>query len=248
MSSTLSAAAAERDGKGRAQAFRFLDLPAELRNRIYRMHLVCDPVVLDLDPQNPRTIGPRLRLLRTCRQVHREASRVFYGDNTFRIFPLHRRFFNSKRPLLMRLNSRHRATIVCLELRVGPGWAKPPKSWALEASLGLHDMVSVRRLKIFCECDPSHPIFTGFRVGKDYYTSFCGLLVQQVIAQVPSIEEVQFDAYPSVSREGPLMTRLLYEAKVARKTITWGPLRGWEEVINIGHGVAPLGLDVKIHT
>ena len=34
------------------------------------------------------------------------------------------------------------------------------------------------------------------------------------------------------------MTRLLYEAKVARKTITWGPLRGWGEVINIGHGLA----------
>ena len=89
-------------------------------------------------------------------------------------------------------------------------------------------MTSARLLMVFNECDPSHPIFNGFRKGKDFYTSFCGRLLQGITTEIPTICEIQFDAFPSVSRDGPLMTRLVAEAKRTQKSITWGPLRGWD--------------------
>ncbi|KAK5739153.1 hypothetical protein LTR17_005454 [Elasticomyces elasticus] len=82
----------------------FLHLPAELRNRIYREPLVFGSI--ELAPlfihtaanhkgnngrarvlhmrKYKREIVPRLRLLRTNKQVHEEASSIFYGENEFR--------------------------------------------------------------------------------------------------------------------------------------------------------------------
>ena len=211
-----------------AGPFRFLDLPGELRNKIYRIHLLVDPVTIDLEPRNFRRIAPRLRLLQTCRQVHEEAYRVFYGNHTFRLFPMHGRFFYTKRPLLARLSPLYRAVITSLELRLGPGWTDPPKTWAIKAALGLEDTISLRDLNVFVECDPSHPIFTGFRKGQDYYTGFCARLLRQIIIRAAALEQIHFDAFPSVSRQGSLMSRLMSEAKLEGKEVVWSPTRMWD--------------------
>lgn len=90
-------------------------------------------------------------------------------------------------------------------------------------------MVSVRTLKIFIECDPSHPVFRGFRVSRDYYTSFAGELLRKILNGLPSLVQVEFDGYPSVLKGGDLMKRLLMEARAANKKILWGPERGWTD-------------------
>ena len=79
--------------------FRLFDLPAEIRNQIYRYHLVLDQAIeLAAKSTNSsnlyaagkhekrykREIVPRLRLLRTNRQVNAETASIFYGDNEFR--------------------------------------------------------------------------------------------------------------------------------------------------------------------
>lgn len=209
-----------------ATSFRFLDLPGELRNTIYRMHLLASDQPVDLMPTNYRSIGPRLRLLRTCRVIHEEAYRVFYGHQAFRLFSTHFRFFHTRRPLLMRLSPRYRAALTSIELRLGPGWTDPPRSWAIVPRLGLKDTTSLRCVTVFVECDPdssANQVFKGFRRGGFFYTRFCGDLLRKIIAQVPSIEEIRFDRYPSVTRDGPMMMRLTKEALNAEKSVTWCP-------------------------
>ena len=166
--------------------------------------------------------------------MHDEASRVFYGRNTFRIFPIHGRFFHTKKPLLARLPAQYRAHITKLELRLGPGWTKPPKGWVADDRIGLADAAKARLLKVFVECDPaSDMIFEGFRIGQDFYTEFCVDLVRSILAQVSSLREVEFDAYPSVQKTSPLLQGLQNEAKAEQKRITWGPERGWDKIVEV---------------
>lgn len=208
--------------------FRFFDLPAELRRKILRMLLLVDRTI-DLDPLNHRRIGPCLDTFLTSKRFHEESYPIFYGGNTFRIFPTHGRFFGNKiLPLLARLPARYRAALVSLELRLGPGWDNPPKSWKVNDRLGLEDAMAVRLLKVYVEVDPSHDIFNGFRVTKDFFTDFSGFMLRDIIDRLQALEEVQFDAYPSVSRDAALMSRLLEEARKCRKRIGWGPERGWD--------------------
>ncbi|KAL9081235.1 MAG: hypothetical protein Q9157_000210 [Trypethelium eluteriae] len=209
--------------------FRFFDLPSELRVRVYELLLLI-PDTIDLDSNNFRRITPRLNIFLVCKRMHEEAFRIFYGRHTFRLFSLSQRFFHAKRPLFSRLPQRYRAAVTKLELRVGPGWTAPPKGWNTAPSLGLVDATSMRLLKIFVEVDPSsHDIFKGFRVTEDFYTVFCQGLVREILCQVPSITEVQFDAWTSVSKHAPLMRELLNEARIANREISWGPLRGWND-------------------
>jgi len=58
----------------------FLDLPAELRNEIYRLVFVAD---LRLNFANPINFNRGAALLRTCRQCHQEGRGILYGENTF---------------------------------------------------------------------------------------------------------------------------------------------------------------------
>lgn len=210
------------------EPFPFFDLPSELRVKIYGLILVV-PKTVDLDPANYRGITSRLRLFLVSKRMHEEAFDVFFGKNAFRLFPVHGRFFHTKLPLLARLPPRYRAAIHTIELRLGPGWTAPPKDWVIDGRLGLRDAVKFRVLKIFVECDPAaDPIFEGFRVGHDFYTLFCTDTLRNIFAQVPSLAEVELDAYPSVSKASPLMQALLQEVKSGNKRITWGPERGWE--------------------
>lgn len=213
--------------------FRFLDLPSELRNRIYE-HAIFVPEdasrdgTVDLNPVMSRMIAPRLRLLQTCKRVYEEAYPIFYGRQAIRIFPTHPAYMNSKKPVLMQLPRRYRQAIQTLELRLGPGWGKPPKCQTLSPRLGLKDCTSVRTLKVFVEIDPSSAIFQGFRISDGFYTAFASGMLEGVLQQCTSVDTIEFDAYPSVKKRDPLMTALLRQANLAGKRIAWGPERGWQ--------------------
>ncbi|KAA6415820.1 MAG: hypothetical protein FRX48_00538 [Lasallia pustulata] len=208
--------------------FRFFDLPTELRLKILGMVLLLDQTI-DLEPLNYRRIAPRFEIFFTSRKMHEEAYPIFYGGHTFRIFPTHGRFFgNMVIPLVARLSPRYRAALLSLELHLGPGWSNPPKSWRVDDRLGLEEMTAVRSLKVFIQCDPSHDVFKGFRVDKDFFTDFSSDIFGDIIYRLPVLEEIRFDAWSSVSKDAPLMTRLLIEARSNSKRIAWGPERGWD--------------------
>lgn len=203
--------------------FRFFDLPLELRSKILSMALSLNRTI-DLDPLNNFDAPQRLDIFLTSRRFHHEAYHVFYGEHTFRVFPTHWRFFGDKVvPLVSRLSHRYRKALLTLELRLGPGWSNPPKSWRVSDKLGLDDMVRVRKVKVFMECDPSLNIFRGFRFAKDFFTDFAGKLLEGIINRLPVLEEIEFDSYPSVPHDGPLMARLVNEAKGNAKRVVWGP-------------------------
>ena len=60
---------------------RFLELPGEIRNRIYR-HLLVQDTLLVVDEEDGIT---EPALLRASSQIRREAITIFYGENTFGI-------------------------------------------------------------------------------------------------------------------------------------------------------------------
>jgi hypothetical protein len=214
-----------------AQPFRFFDLPAELRLRVYELLLVF-PKTLDLDPTNARNVAPQLRLLYVSRRMHDEASRVFYSRNTFRVFPIHGKYINKKHPLLAWLPRKYRVHITRMELRLGPGFTRPPKGWVVDSRLGLAATTRVFKLRIFVEIDPSsHPSFDGLMEGH-FYTEYCAGIMRNLLAQIPSVSEVEFDAYPGVNKSSPLLTRLVDEAKLNQKSVVWGDDRGWDTIVD----------------
>lgn len=85
----------------------------------------------------------------------------------------------------------------------------------------------MRTLRVFVEVDPSSPIFKGFRLNRHFFTDFSGALLQGVMERLPVLDTVEFDAYPSVDRDGALMTRLLEATKTAGMRIAWGSQREW---------------------
>lgn len=212
--------------------FPFLSLPSELRNKIYSLVFSAVPTHLDLDPTIFKIIhrAQMLALFRVSRQLYRESTHHFFSTHTFRLFPTYPgRFFKTKRPLLARLPAQYRESITSLELRLGPGWNDPPRGWVVNDALGLNDCTSVRVLKIFVECDPSDPIFKGFRKSEGFYEEFSANLLDKVMKRVPSIKIVDFDAYTSVKRSGDMMAGLeKVVAKYEGKVVNWGSDR-WEE-------------------
>jgi hypothetical protein len=70
--------------------FPFLSLPRELRQEIYIHHLAGSGPVILLDREDGDEYGtPALgvNLLRVCRQIHAEASKILYANNRFEIWP-----------------------------------------------------------------------------------------------------------------------------------------------------------------
>ena len=102
-----------------------------------------------------------------------------------------------------------------MELRLGPGWSNPPASWRVDDGLGLEEMEAVRTVKVFVECDPSHDIFYGFRIDRDFFTGFSAGLLEGVLQRLPSVVQVELDGWQSVEREGLLVKRLLEVARDA---------------------------------
>ena len=225
MESSLSALEPQR------QSFRFFDLPPEIRYKIlstvYRTNKI-----IDADDVILRRLSPYPKTFLVSKKFHEEASGVFYGINTFRLFPIHGKGFPRKfKPVVSMFSTRNRAALLGLELRFGPLWTEMPKLgkiWRVTDNLGLEDMVSLRKLKIFVEIDPSYEIFNRFRsgngvqVGPDYFTNFAGDLLEEAIARLPVLEEIRFDTYPSVERDSPLMRRLIVEAMKGGLRISWG--------------------------
>ncbi|KND93257.1 hypothetical protein TOPH_02390 [Tolypocladium ophioglossoides CBS 100239] len=202
--------------------FPFLELSSELRIEIYRYYFAGTSRVLDLDPENRIRIHKKLGILRVCRTIYREATHLFYSTQCFRIFPTYPRgFFRTKRPLLARLNPQQRACITSLELRLGPGWGKPPRSWVVNPALGLADCVNVKTLTVFVEYDPSDDVFNGFRKFDGFYEKFCCDLLVNVLVETPSIECIYFDANSSVKKSGDMMRGLLEATSNQAKKTYW---------------------------
>ena len=76
-------------------------------------------------------------------------------------------------------------------------------------------MEAVRTVKVFVECDPSHDIFNGFRIDRDFFTGFSRGLLEDVLQRLSSVVMVEFDGWPSVMREGPLVKSLVEVARNA---------------------------------
>ncbi|KFH43062.1 hypothetical protein ACRE_061760 [Hapsidospora chrysogenum ATCC 11550] len=210
--------------------FPFLHLPSELRLKVYE-HFFDDEgaeAVLDLAPDNYKRYHRKLGLMRVNRQLHDEATHYFYSTRTFRIFPTYPgRYFKTKRPLLARLKKNQRQCIQSLELRLGPGWNAPPRGWTVNDALGLADCTGAHTLRVFVECDPSDGVFRGFRRAEGFYERFSQNLMARVIEVMPAVNTVEFDAWSSVKKGGPMMSGLLDVARRHERRICWGRERGW---------------------
>ncbi|KAI3334071.1 hypothetical protein F4824DRAFT_469683 [Ustulina deusta] len=228
------------------RSFRFLDLPSELRLKVYEHHFANTGHVLDLDPDNYKRIHQKLSILRTCRTIYVEASYSFYSTHPVRIFPtVPGRFFKTKKPLLARMKPGQRACINTLELRLGPGWSKPPRGWEVNPALGLNQCVNVTKVVVFVECDPGNDIFKGFRQPGGFFEAFSKKLLTGVLEEMPWVERVEFDAWPSVKKSGALMTGLIDLITSRSLKITWGLERGWTDADEVEpppvvHNYAPL--------
>jgi hypothetical protein len=61
--------------------FRFLDLPAELRNPIYEEVLVVDKAFFSNNKSGDRYAKPQVALLRICKQIYTKAEQVYLGNS-----------------------------------------------------------------------------------------------------------------------------------------------------------------------
>lgn len=210
--------------------FRFLELPSELRLKVYEHYWSDAETVLDLDPDNYKRYHKRLGLVRVCKQVHAEATHFFYSSRAIRVFPTcPGKYFKSKKPLLARMKPVQRRCITSLELRLGPGWGAPPRGWVVNDALGLKDCSNLRKLTVYVECDPSDGIFKGFRRSEGFYESFSCRLLVNVLDELPKDVAIEFEAYPGVKKSGAMMRGLLDIATQTKRRILWGPERGWTD-------------------
>ncbi|KAK2601801.1 hypothetical protein QQS21_004685 [Conoideocrella luteorostrata] len=210
--------------------FPFLELPSELRVKVYEHYFSDTDKVLDLGPENYKRIHKTLGFMRVSKQMHAEATHFFYTTRSIRLFPTYPgRYFKSKRPMLARLKRNQRECLTSLELRLGPGWGAPPRGWVVNEALGLRDCVNVRKLTVYVECDPSDSTFKGFRRSEGFYEDFSARLLTSVLAELPELSTIEFDAFPSVKKTGDMMRGLLDVAAESKRLIQWGPERGWTD-------------------
>ena len=78
--SSTSSVASEISKPNTTSKRSFLDLPAEIRNQIYRLAFVTEE---KLDFAYPSNFSRSSSFLQTCRQVHEEGRSILYSENTF---------------------------------------------------------------------------------------------------------------------------------------------------------------------
>jgi len=202
-------------------AFPFFDLPAEIRNRIYRLTL--------FSKAGYRLIDGRLRPCRTAimtasKRTHQETAYILYSTMSFRIFPLQD---FTPAPVFQELRPMYRAMVTKLEVTLGSSWTSPPKSWRVSKLLArrLSKLSAVQTLKVFIELDPSLPFYEKYRVSYDFYTDFCGDLLRDVLISMPQVTQIEMNGNPGVEATGPLASRLLKETEAKGKACTIGPTK-----------------------
>jgi len=211
--------------------FPFFKLPAEIRNRIYRL--------IFFSKAGYRLIDGRLRPCRTAimtasKKTHQEAAYVLYSAMSFRIFPLQD---FTPAPVIQELRPMYRAMVTKLEVTLGSSWTSPPKSWRVSKLLArrLSKLEAVQTLIVFVELDPSLPMFEKYRVSLDFYTDFCGELLRNVLVCMPQVTHVDMNGNPGVEATGPLVTRLLIEVEAKGKTCTKGPTKAIATTTGVRH-------------
>lgn len=228
----------EEDGFDPSKPFRFFDLPSEIRLRVYGFVLFTPRRKRRRPPRPNGSVGAssrnppicpsshRVSLFLASRRIHHEASHYFYSQLIFRLFPIQD---YCRTPTVRSIPFTYLPSLASIELILGSSWTDPPQTWTVGPSLGLEQMDNLQTLRIFIECDPSHPIFEGFRISKEFYTDFSGAILKNMLKRLPNLVNVEFDGYPSVHKNGDLMRRLLRETRAANKKIMWGPQRGWTD-------------------
>jgi hypothetical protein len=199
------------------EPFRFLDLPPEIRNRVYAIALLSKSGYRGLDGKKKTAIS----LLTVNKKVHIEASYVLYSSQSFRIFPL--QDFMPK-PVIQELRPMYRSMVTKLEMVVGSSWTSPPKTWRVSKLLAkrLGTLTAVQTLRVMVELDPSLPMFEKYRISPEFYTNFCGNLLRDVLVAMPGVMFIELDGNPGVDTSGPLVRRLLKEADSIGKTVRLG--------------------------
>ncbi|EXJ68667.1 uncharacterized protein A1O5_08461 [Cladophialophora psammophila CBS 110553] len=201
--------------------FPFLDLPGEIRNRIYQLVLFGKPGYRVI---HGRMRPSRIGIMLANKLTHREAAYVLYSTSSFRIFPLQD---FTPAPVIQELRPMYRDMVTSLEMVVGSSWTSPPKTWRVGKLLAkrLSKLSAVNTLKIFVELDPSLPMFEKYRVSLDFYTDFCGDLLRDVLACMPHLSHIEINGNPGIDTTGPLVSRLLQEVEAKGKTCTLGPTK-----------------------
>jgi len=88
----------------------------------------------------------------------------------------------------------------------------------------LGSMASAQTLMVFVEVDPTHPVFSEFRISHGFYTEFCGGLLRDVLKAMPRLKVVQISGRPSVQMDGPLVSRLRREVEAQGRILKWGDM------------------------
>lgn len=231
VSSAYPTAYPSEDEEEKRKPFKFLDLPSELRTKIYGYHFQSASQVIDLTPENFRMLSRSFGIFRVSKQLHEEAAHFFFSTHTIRLFPVYPgRFFHTKKPLLARLAPFYRSAITAFELRLGPGFTNPPRGWVVNDALGLQDATSARILKVMVEIDTSDSLFNGFRRDEEgFYENFSKDLLNKVLVATPSIVEVELDRWQSVQKDGKMIQGLIDVAQKHNKLVSWGPDSRWRD-------------------
>ena len=213
----------------------FFFLPSELRNRIYHLLLFSPP---PYRRRNGKRHNTRLAILTANRRTHAEATYVLYTRQSFRVFPL--QDFVPK-PTIADLPSHYAKLVTNLELTLGSSWTKPPKEWRMTPALDrrLRSLDAIQTLRIFIELDPSHPVFARYRCSLEFYTDFCGGLLEDILRVMPQLGFVELDGNPGIQKGGPLVRRLWKVVEAEGREVKWGRERGWAHevvVFEVGKG------------
>ena len=215
----------------RSTPFPFLDLPSELRNRIYEYTLFSKPAYRNAKGQRTSS---RLAALLVSRKMHNEAAYILYSTTKFPLLFI--QDFEAP-PLVSELAPRYQLYVTNLKLILGPSWTDPPKDWKVVPRLArcLKRLSAVQTLRVFVQFDPSHPSFEKYRRSYSFYTDFCGDLLSDVLDAMPQLKYVELDGNSGVDVNGPLVRRLVQEAEEDKKEIRWGKQANWAHKYSPGH-------------